>query len=306
MEGLKMADLFAGLLGAMTGGGNAVADIKADDRKQLAEKLKMEAEHKLSMIRQGSSQEFQAGENQKTREQAHTLFDEGAKNTESLLDKRLSSAEKRDKEKYDFLGKKLDAQAQGESGTLTDVQKANLRAIDSETKDIRSQLSPEKAVDPETVKILQNKLSYLESQRQKILGGASSYLPYNDRLNQLAESVEGVTSGKPKSSPSRDPKDVVPKTPTQKHIMQGVGNSSDKKNDLFYTLSPDHPDVVQTQNYKKIGDAAVKKVGSVVGGVIDKIATPDVTDKEKQIVKIMKERNINYPEAEKIYNSLKK
>lgn len=60
-----MADLATALFGAMEGGGNAVADIAADKRKALAEKLKMQAQNDLAMMRQESQNKFTAGQNEK-------------------------------------------------------------------------------------------------------------------------------------------------------------------------------------------------------------------------------------------------
>lgn len=47
-----MVDALAGVLGGIIGGGNAVADIAKDDRKSLAEKLKMEAQAILNQAQQ--------------------------------------------------------------------------------------------------------------------------------------------------------------------------------------------------------------------------------------------------------------
>lgn len=87
-----MADFMTGLLGAVAGGGTAVADIKQDERHRLAEMLKIEMQDKLAMIRQKDEQTFQSGQQTERLESAKTIAEkreEGStKRTESLIEGR--------------------------------------------------------------------------------------------------------------------------------------------------------------------------------------------------------------------------
>lgn len=67
------------LFGAMKGGGSAVARISEDERKNLADRMKMQMDHDLAMLRQGQQNEFAMG-------QQDRLFDQQA----SLQDSRQS------------------------------------------------------------------------------------------------------------------------------------------------------------------------------------------------------------------------
>lgn len=62
-----MVDLLSGLFGAMSGAGNAVADISRDERKELAARLRQQARQDFERIMQSDRQKFEGEQNKESR-----------------------------------------------------------------------------------------------------------------------------------------------------------------------------------------------------------------------------------------------
>ena len=117
-----MVDWASGLLGGVMGGGNAVADIAQDKRKDLAERLKMEAQAEIDAAYQGRAFKHDEGQT-----------DKKIKADTDLTERKIGSDEKLAGEHNQLL-RDLAAQENSLKRELSKVDKASSEAAEMRAK----------------------------------------------------------------------------------------------------------------------------------------------------------------------------
>jgi len=128
-----MVDWASGLLGGIMGGGNAVADIAMDKRKELAERLKMEAQAEIDKAYQGRAFKHDESMTDKKIGADKELQGEGFKHESAMTDKKIGSDEKMASEHNQLL-RDLAAQENSLKRELSKVDQASTAAAEMRAK----------------------------------------------------------------------------------------------------------------------------------------------------------------------------